>query len=69
VTRQLLAGDWEEHAVLLWNYLVWLQAHGGSPPTANAAAALATTLSTTGGGSRVSFYLVLGRSLVEPEAK
>ena len=25
---QVLAGDWEEHALLLWHYLVWLQGKG-----------------------------------------
>ena len=27
---EVLAGDWEEHAILLWHYLTWLQLHTSS---------------------------------------
>ena len=122
---EVLAGDWEEHAILLWHYLTWLQLHtssfGPRPTPAQVAASqeargagrggLLSRLRSGGGGSsgsgggggsgggssgggsdeaagltgggsggsgsggfdapvlRYSFYLVLGRGLVEGDTR
>ena len=62
---EVLAGDWEEHALLLWHYLVYLQDKGAldEPRSANN-----DQPSTAGTGSsstrkRWTFYLVIGRAV------
>ena len=45
----ILAGDWGEHAVLLWNYFQWLKVNGKWP----------------GNRDDVVFYLVIGRAIPE----
>ena len=45
----ILAGDWGEHAVLLWNYFQWLKVNGKWP----------------GNRDDVIFYLVIGRAIPE----
>ena len=68
---EVLAGDWEEHALLLWHYLVYLQEKGAldEPRTANND----QPSSTGGGGSssrkRWTFYLVIGRAVPSGDAQ
>ena len=62
------AGDWEEHAVLLCNYLLWLEANSAASGLSHRLPSLGAATSPRQGPQSESAwrsYIVLGRAIPE----